>query len=154
MSEEEILKQIKQKQKEIENLVAMLPKDSISFVTIANQRIPNPNFKSGKQTVSTAVDSGINGNNVWQGTKLGRDRSKLELDFGLMKDTDIKSFLTIFENSFTNMVTYYDMQKGWITREMYVGDRTGTPLHVNRILKTTDVWADVKANLIDTGRGA
>lgn len=154
MTDIEILAQIKQKQKEIENLTKMLDSDSIYFITVAGQKIPYPNFKSGTQTISTVVDSGRNGNNIWQGTKLGRDLSKLELDFGLMKDEVIKNFLTIFENSFTNPVTYYDMQKGWITRTMYVGDRTGTPLHINRILKHTEIWSDVKANLIDTGKGA
>lgn len=153
MSEEQILALIVEKENELKDLYSMLPRSGIGFITIAGVKIKNPNFKTAKQTISTSVDAGINGNNQFVGTKLGRDRSKIEYLRGSIDDSELKMILNIFENNFINPVSYYDMQKGFITRLMYPSDRNGTPLHITSAMSVKK-WADIGFNLVDTGRGA
>lgn len=84
---------------------------------------------------------------------MGRDKSKVELEWKIMDAQTWTSLLQQFEHKFVSAIEYYDMAKGAvIVRYMYVNDRTASPF---RIDSATGIWLiarDCKLNLIDTGR--
>ncbi|MBQ8299570.1 MAG: hypothetical protein IJX99_06960 [Clostridia bacterium] len=106
---------------------------------------------SGKQTVATMVSDARNAQGVFIGQKIGRDQSKVEYVASALTAQEWSEILMIFERSFVNDVTYFDMVTGSkITRKMYVNDRTASPLAVDEEGNVT-VWKDCALNLIDTG---
>ena len=83
--------------------------------------------------------------------KIGRDQSKVEYVASILNADEWSEILQIFERSFVNNVTYFDMVANKkITRKMYVNDRTATPYAVDEDGNVT-VWKDCSLNLIDTG---
>ena len=84
---------------------------------------------------------------------MGRDKSKVELEWKIMDAQTWTSLLQQFEHKFVSAIEYYDVAKGAvIVRYMYVNDRTASPF---RIDSATGIWLvarDCKLNLIDTGR--
>lgn len=124
----------------------------MAFITIGGVPAPYPNCDSGLQTQATMVDGDRNGSGVFIGQRVGRDQSKVELQWFVLDAATWASLLQVFEDSFVNPVEYYDMVKGEIvTRNMYVSDRTARP---GKIDPDTGVWLtarDCKLNLIDTG---
>lgn len=124
-----------------------------AFITVAGVRFPYPNKESGLQTQSTNVSGGLNNEGVFIGQRVGRDKSKVELQWKTMDAQIWASMLQLFEENFVNPIEYYDMAKGKvIVRNMYVNDRTARP---GRINPQTGEWItakDCKLNLIDTGR--
>lgn len=123
-----------------------------AFITVAGVRFPYPNKESGLQTQTTLVNGGRNAQGVFIGQRIGRDQSKVELQWYSMDAQTWASLLRLFQQSFVNPVEYYDMVKGQvIVRNMYVSDRTARP---GRINPQTGIWItvkDCKLNLIDTG---
>lgn len=127
--------------------------DKKGAITIGGIAIPNPNYSSLKQTVATMVNSGRNADAQFIGQKLGRDQSKLELQWDYLTAEEWSAILMIFERNFINDVTYFDMVRNQlITRQMYVGDRTGRPFNPDQLMNPR-AWVECQANLIDTGRG-
>ncbi len=123
-----------------------------AFITVAGVRFPYPNKESGLQTQSTMVSEGRNAQGVFIGRKVGRDQSKVELEWASMDAALWASLLQLFKTNFVNPVEYYDMTEGKvITRHMYVSDRTAMPKRIN---PHTGVWLEAKnckLSLIDTG---
>lgn len=127
--------------------------DKKGVIRIAGVPIPNPNYQSLKQTIATIVNSGRNADAQVIAQKIGRDQSKIELSWDYLTSEEWGAILSIFDRSFINEVTYFDMVKQQlITREMYVGDRTGRPFNPDELMNPR-AWLECKANLIDTGRG-
>lgn len=128
--------------------------DKKGAITIAGIPIPNPNYSSMMQTVATLVNSGRNADGQFIGQKLGRDQSKIELQWDYLTAEEWAAILSIFDRNFVNEVTFFDMvSQRFITREMYVGDRTGRPFNPDQLMNPR-AWLECKANLVDTGRGA
>lgn len=123
-----------------------------AFITVAGVRFPYPNKESGLQTQTTLVNGGLNSQGVFIGQRIGRDKSKIELQWYSMDAQIWAALLQLFQQNFVNPVEYYDMVKGQvIIRNMYVNDRTARP---GRINPQTGEWItakDCKLNLIDTG---
>jgi hypothetical protein len=123
-----------------------------AFLTVAGVRFPYPNRESGLQTQSTYVDNGKNARGVFIGQRVGRDQSKVELQWASMDAQTWAALLRLFQANFVNTVEYYDMTEGKVvSRRMYVSDRTAQP---KRIDPATGVWLEAKnckLNLIDTG---
>lgn len=123
-----------------------------AFITIAGKWFPWPRWGSGLQTQTTLVSEGRNAEGVIISQRVGRDQSKIELEWAVMDAKKWAELLQIFEDQFINSVSYYDMAKGKIiTRNMYVSDRTASPLKVD---PATGAWLEVKdckLNLVDTG---
>ena len=124
-----------------------------TFITVNGSRYPYPSIESGLQTQSTLVSGGLNNEGVFIGQRVGRDKSKVELEWKIMDAQTWTSLLQQFEHKFVSAIEYYDMAKGAvIVRYMYVNDRTASPF---RIDSATGIWLiarDCKLNLIDTGR--
>lgn len=124
----------------------------MAFLYVNGTAFPYPNKESGLQTQTTLVNGGRNASGVFVGQKIGRDQSKVELQWASMDAQTWAKLLQIFEANFVNTVTYYDMTKGTIiSRKMYVSDRTASPRTIN---PDTGVWLTVKncsLSLVDTG---
>ena len=123
-----------------------------TFITVNGSRYPYPDCESGMQTQTTLVNGGRNAQGVFIGQRIGRDQSKIELQWTIMEAQTWTSLLQQFERKFVSAVEYYDVAKGAvIVRNMYVSDRTTRPF---RIDPATGIWLiakDCKLNLIDTG---
>ena len=124
---------------------------SQGFVRIGTILVPYPDYESGLQTTTTLVD-GSNQYGVFIGQRIGRDQSKIELQWTRMDIAMWTAILQAFDASFVLPVQYYDMAKGAVVvRKMYVNDRTAQP---DGFLADGMSWAgarNCKLNLIDTG---
>ena len=120
---------------------------------IGGVRVPNPNDDSLTQTIATLVNSGRNAEGQFVGQKIGRDQTKIELQWDMLTTDEWAAILSIFERNFVNEVTYFDaVKKRFHTRQFYVGDRSGRPFNPDMLMNPR-AWRDCKANLIDTGVG-
>lgn len=125
----------------------------VDFLVVNGMQLPMTKVDTGKQTIATLVNDGRNALGAFIGQKIGRDQSKVEYTAPVLTAEEWSNILNIFERSFINDVTYYDMQLGRKrTRKMYVNDRTATPLAVDDDGNVV-VWKDCSLNLIDTGIG-
>lgn len=125
---------------------------SNGFIVVEGIKFPYPNIDSGLQTQVTMVDGGRNLSGVFIGRRVGRDQSKIELEWYSMEAQLWASLLQIFEKQFVARVEYYDMVAGKvIMRKMYVSDRSARP---GRCDPLTGAWLyakDCKLSLVDTG---
>jgi hypothetical protein len=121
------------------------------FLVINGETLPMVRVDSGKQTVATMVSDARNAQGVFIGQKIGRDQSKVEYTASVLTAQEWSKILMMFERSFVNDVTFFDMVRGRkVTRKMYVNDRTAIPLAVDEEGNVT-AWKDCALNLIDTG---
>lgn len=75
-----------------------------AFITVAGIRFPYPNKESGLQTQATLVSDGKNAKGVFVGRKVGRDQSKVELEWSSMDAVLWASLLQLFKANFVNPV--------------------------------------------------
>ncbi len=137
---------------QVDNQIRVLTGNS-GYVKVGNTALPPLAVDSGPQTIATVVNSGRNANAVVVGQKIGRDQSKIELKWSYLTANQWSEILTLFENSFFNDVTYFDMQKNKkITRKMYVNDRKARPFKMAD--GNPSAWLECSLNLIDTGKGS
>lgn len=123
-----------------------------AFLFVAGEAFPWPNKSSGMQTASTFVSDGRNTNGAFIGQKVGRDLSKIELQWYKMDAQTWAHLLQLFEANFINPVVYYDMVKGkMISRNMYVSDRSAKPYRVDPATGAWLVAGDCKLSLVDVG---
>lgn len=119
---------------------------------VGGRPFPYPNKESGLQTQVTMVSEGINADGVYIGQRIGRDQSRVELEWSRMPAQTWAELLQIFAASYVNPVTYYDMAAGkLVTRQMIVSDRSAQPYKID---PATGVWREAKnckLNLVDTG---
>ena len=124
---------------------------SQGFVRIGTILVPYPDYESGLQTTTTLVDGSRNQYGVFIGQRIGRDQSKIELQWTRMDIAMWTAILQAFDASFVLPVQYYDMSKGGVlVRKMYVNDRTAQP---DGFLADGMSWAgarNCKLNVIDT----
>lgn len=116
--------------------------------------VPYPDAESGLQTKATSVNGAFNGNNVFIGQKVGRDRGKIEMNWKRMDAAVWRDILALFSAHFVIRITYYDMADGIVTRSFYVSDRTARPGEFMEDGLTWKTAVDCKFSLIDTGKGA
>lgn len=122
-----------------------------AFIKINGKEYPAPNIGLGF-TVSTAVSSGFNENNVFQGQRVGRDRYKIDNVVWFRMDAKTwASLLQQFEKTFVVEVEFPDMVHNcWQKKKMYPGDRSAEPLYIGDNGLPT-MYKNCKVNLVDTG---
>ena len=124
------------------------------FVTHSSgQILPGIAANSGIYTISPTVDGGRNENNDFIGSVVGEDKLKIELNFAMMSPEEFQTLLNMFDRkrggSFVNTFRIFDPRvNDFVNMKMYVGDRTGRPLMVDRNSFRPTAWVDVSANLI------
>ena len=73
---------------------------SQGFVRIGTILVPYPDYESGMQTVTTLVDGGRNQYGVFIGQRIGRDQSKIEMQWTRMDIATWTDILQAFDASF------------------------------------------------------
>lgn len=105
-------------------------------------------------TISTLVDGGRNTNGTFVGSVIGDDKLSVDLEFINLTPEQFKNFLRIFDEkyggSFVNNFKIFDPRiNDWTTKEMYVGDRSGRPLRLDKNTGRPLKWGDIKAKLVE-----
>lgn len=98
-----------------------------ALVSIGSYDLPEPSTYSG--TIATIVDSARNAKGVTVGAVIREDVAKVELTWNFIKPEDwatmLQKFSSNYSGHFYNDVTFFcDLTNSWITRKMYVSDRT------------------------------
>lgn len=124
-----------------------------ALVTIGNVDLPTPSSYVG--LTSTLVDSGRNTEGVMIGAVIREDVGKVELAWNYLTVGEwafiLQQFSSAFGGGFTREVTFYDQVRAdWITREMYVGDRTSAGLiQLDPVTGLPKGWSKPKLSLIE-----
>lgn len=125
------------------------------FIKINGNTYPGPDKGLGF-TVSTAVNSGRNENNVMVGQRVGRDNYKIDNCQWYMLEASVwASILQEFENNFYSTIEFPDMVHNcWQKKIMYPGDRSAIPdpSSIDAQTGLPKFYMSCKCNLIDTGR--
>ena len=124
-----------------------------SFLNVNGYDFPCPKRGNFSWVISTTVSDGRNVNNAVIGQRVGRDLYKLDgLEWvGLLPEVRAKMLKAV--KDFYIPVTFEDMENPGktITVIMYPGDRSGTPLFVDRLTHMITKDEILKFNLIDAG---
>lgn len=124
-----------------------------SFLNVNGYDFPPPR-RGFSWTISTIVNAGRNANNAVIGDRVGRDLYKLDnMEWVGLTPKQREMMLKAIE-PFYVPVTFEDMKKPGhpITIIMYPGDRSGSPLFVDKLTHMVLQDETLKFNLIDTGR--
>lgn len=122
------------------------------FAYINGKKIPYPSQSSGLQTVSTFVDSARTADGVVRGEVVGRNIAKVELTWAVLTPEEWSAILMEFKKSFYFTFKYIDMEtNNWVERKFYVGDRSASPMMIDRVTNKPKYWVNCKANVIDVG---
>ena len=124
-----------------------------SFLNVNGYDFPPPR-RGFSWTISTTVNAGRNANNAVIGDRVGRDLYKLDnMEWVGLTPKQREMMLKAIE-PFYVPVTFEDMKKPGhpITIIMYPGDRSGSPLFVDRLTHMVLQDETLKFNLTDTGR--
>ena len=120
-----------------------------SLVTVGSFGFPEPSYYDAN--TATLVDSGSLGkNNIsWIG-----DVSKVEIGWRYLTAEEWANINKCFSESnggkFYNTVTFFDQtQGGWVTKEMYVGDRKAGMWRRNPDDGEIMGWTECKLSLIE-----
>ena len=117
--------------------------------------LPAPELGSGKVSVSTLVDGGRNAaDGTFIGSVIGDDKLKIELQFFKLSPDQMQRCLAIFDRQqggrFVNTFRVFDPRANdCVYKQMYVGDRSGTPYLVDKTTLRPAYWRDVTANLVE-----
>ena len=124
-----------------------------ALVTIGTSDLPTPSSDVG--LTSTIVDSGRNTEGVMIGAVIREDVGKVEMSWNYLTVTQwsaiLKKFSSVHGGSFSQNVTFFDQVRAdWITREMYVSDRTSAGLiQLDPITGAPRGWKNPKLSLIE-----
>lgn len=124
-----------------------------ALVTVGSYPLPEPSTYIG--LTATMVDSGRNLEGVTIGSVVRDDVAKVEMTWKFLSASEWSNILKLFKISaggkFYNTVTFFDQtENGWVTRTMYVGDRTSGGMF-RRDSITGDVigWTEPKLSLVE-----
>lgn len=124
-----------------------------ALVTIGTSDLPTPSSYVG--LTSTIVDSGRNTEGVMIGAVIREDVGKVEMSWNYLTVAQwsaiLKKFSSVHGGSFSQNVTFFDQVRAdWITREMYVNDRTSAGLiQLDPITGAPRGWKNPKLSLIE-----
>jgi len=123
-----------------------------ALVRVAGLDLPEPSTYSGN--TATLVDSGRNVQGELIASVVREDVAKVELTWNYLTAQQWaainKKFSSKYGGSFVNDVTFYDQTSGdWVTRRMYVSDRSAGMWR--RDPTTGDIlgWTNCKLSLIE-----
>lgn len=123
-----------------------------ALVRVAGLDLPEPSTYSGN--TSTIVDSGRNVQGELIASVIREDVAKVEMTWNYLTAqqwaTINKKFSSKHGGSFVNDVTFYDQTSGdWITRQMYVSDRSAGMWRRDPITGDILGWTNCKLSLIE-----
>ena len=123
-----------------------------ALVRVAGLDLPEPSTYSGN--TATIVDSGRNVQGELIASVVREDVAKVELTWNYLTAQQWaainKKFSSKYGGSFINNVTFYDQTSGdWITREMYVSDRSAGMWRRDPTNGNILGWTDCKLSLIE-----
>ena len=124
-----------------------------ALVTIGTSDLPTPSSYVG--LTSTIVDSGRNTEGVMIGAVIREDVGKVEMSWNYLTVAQwsaiLKKFSSVHGGSFSQNVTFFDQVRAdWITREMYVSDRTSAgSIQLDPITGAPRGWKNPKLSLIE-----
>lgn len=123
-----------------------------ALVSIAGKDLPEPSTYSGN--TATLVDAGRNARGKMIASVIRDDVAKVELSWRYLTVKQWGNINKLFKRSaggkFINTVKFFDQTAGtWVTRKMYVSDRSAGMWR--RDPQTGDIlgWTDCKLNLIE-----
>lgn len=123
-----------------------------ALVTVAGVALPEPSTYSGN--TSTLVDSARNVDGKMIGSVIRDDVAKVELTWRYLTVQQWASVNKLFKQSaggaFINSVTFFDQSAGaYITRQMYVGDRSAGMWRRDPSSGSVMGWTDCKLSLVE-----
>ena len=123
-----------------------------ALVRVAGLDLPEPSTYSGN--TATLVDSGRNVQGELIASVVREDVAKVELTWNYLTAQQWaainKKFSGKHGGSFVNDVTFYDQTSGdWITRRMYVSDRSAGMWRRDPTNGNILGWTDCKLSLIE-----
>ena len=93
-----------------------------ALVSISGYDFPEPSTYDA--VTSTIVDSARNVAGYVVGSVIRHDVAKVEIKWRYLTSAQWARVLSLFTNNFYNSVRFFDQSKnGYVTRQMYVGDR-------------------------------
>ena len=123
-----------------------------ALVSVGGYDFPEPSTYSGN--TSTLVDSARNVEGKMVGSVIRDDVAKVEISWRYLTVEQWARIQKCFRNSsggkFINLVTFFDQSVGgWVTKEMYVSDRTAGMWR--RDPETGDIlgWTECSLNLVE-----
>lgn len=122
----------------------------MAFITINGRDFPSPD-QGLELLVATFVTDGKNANGEFIGDKVGRDQIKINnLQWKFLDHATWSGILQEFK-SFVVTAKVPDMVNGgWVTLQMYPGNRTAIPCATDSQGLPT-MYKDCKVNLVDCG---
>lgn len=123
-----------------------------SLVTVGSFSFPEPSYYDAN--TATLVDSGRNLKGKVIGAVVRDDVSKVEVGWRYLTVEQWANINKCFSESnggkFYNTVTFFDQtQGGWVTKEMYVGDRKAGMWRRNPDDGEIMGWTECKLSLIE-----
>ncbi len=131
-----------------------MPKKNLVY--IGSTALPEPS--SYDSSTSTIVDSARNLQGYVVGAVIRTNVAKVSLMWRFLTPSQWADILALFNASFYNDVTFFDQAAGtWITKRMYVGDRSASMFRRNPDITDNDPlldtpvvgWRDCKLALVE-----
>jgi len=114
-------------------------------------QLPFAAYESGKQTIATMVDQARTADGIVRGAVIAK-ASKIELKWRVLSPEVWKDICTFFNKHFYFDATYLDIETNtFVTKTMYVGDRSAMPFMVDEITGIPTYYLDCQANIIGVG---
>lgn len=96
-----------------------------ALVRVSGVDLPEPSTYEGN--TATIVDSGRNCDGFIIASTIRHDVAKVTLGWRWLSAEDWAKVTSLFTHQFYHSVDFYDQTRaGWITREMYCGDRSAS----------------------------
>ena len=119
-----------------------------ALVTIAGYELPEPSAYSAN--TATLVDSARNVNGYVIGSVIRSDVAKVELQWRYLTAEQWAGILSLFNRSFYNNVRFYNQSSAsYVTRQMYVGDRSAGMWRRHPSTGEIMGWTDCKLSLVE-----
>lgn len=122
------------------------------LVKIAGKALPEPSTYNGN--TATIVDSGRNTAGQFIGAVVRDDVGKVEMSWRYLTVKQWADINAIFRIStggkFVNSVEFFDQARGgWVTRQMYVSDRSAGMWRRNPTSGDVMGWTDCRLSLVE-----
>ena len=126
-----------------------------NFITLSaggdSIQLPFAAYESGKQIIATVVDQARTADGIVRGSVIAK-ANKIELKWAVLTPEVWSQICTFFDKHFYFNATYYDMQKNaFMTKKMYVGDRSAQPFKMDSLTGKPIYYLDCEANIIGVG---
>lgn len=119
-----------------------------ALVTVAGYEFPEPSEYSA--STSTLVDSARNVSGYVIGSVIRSDVAKVELKWRYLTAVQWANILRLFTNNFYNSVTFYNQSTAsYVTRQMYVGDRSAGMWRRHPTTGAVMGWTDCALSLVE-----